>query len=193
MKWGQKQLPEIEVNTEGSEVPPEDFSRFSQEFDENGELSEASYKELADKHNLPKDVVDTYIQGQLAIREQVKSQVFEQAGGSEQDLLDLTQWARENADPVDIQAYNDAVQSGDPSRIVREVGVLRAKAEQAGAYGTEGNVYGIKKGTTVASPGFKTQNEYLTAMANPEYKTNPDYREEVYRKLRASSWRQQAS
>lgn len=82
------------------------------------------------------------------------------------------------------------MKSGDANKIVREVGVLRSKAEQAGAYGTEGNVYGIKKSATTTTEGFKTHNEYISAMSNPQYKSDPDYRDEVMRKLRVSSWRQ---
>lgn len=50
-----------------------DFSKYTQEFDTEGQLSEESYKELAEKHSLSKELVDAHIQGQIALRNKYKA------------------------------------------------------------------------------------------------------------------------
>ena len=56
-----------EIKKEEEVIKDEDFNKYFKEFQEKQSLSEDTYKELLEKHKLPKDIVDAYIKGQELI------------------------------------------------------------------------------------------------------------------------------
>lgn len=103
--------------------------KFEQEYVENGELSEASYEELA-KMGFSKAQVDQYIQGQQYFAESVRSQIYETVGG-EDSYTELMQWVSANMDQAVIDSYNKAVDSLDREGILRNLDYMKLKHGQS--------------------------------------------------------------
>ena len=59
-----------------------DYQKFEQEFNETGGLSDAAYQAL-DEAGIPSQMVDNYLEGQLAMAEQIESNVYDSVGGQE--------------------------------------------------------------------------------------------------------------
>ena len=103
--------------------------KYEQEFVEKGELSEASYEELA-KMGFSKAQVDQYIAGQQYFAESVRSQIYETVGG-EESYAELIEWASGNMDRAVIEAYNQAVDSLDRDAIMRNLDYMKLKQGQS--------------------------------------------------------------
>lgn len=119
--------------TEETEEAPEALNpttaKYEQEFVENGELSDASYDELA-KMGFSKAQVDQYIQGQQYFAESVRSQIYETVGG-EESYAELMEWVSGNMDQAVIEAYNNAVDSLDREGILRNLDYMKLKHGQS--------------------------------------------------------------
>ena len=90
------------------------FDDMRAEFAETGELSEQTYKDLQDK-GIPKDMVDAYVEGQQARATQYSNEIFSYAGG-EESYKGMTEWAADNLSDSEIDAFNDAITSGNTSQ-----------------------------------------------------------------------------
>ena len=110
--------PATEQAEEALELVGLDYGEFSKEWEESGALSDASYQKLEDV-GIPKALVDSYIAGQTAIREQgrafAEETVNELKGiaGSPEEYDSVVQWASAHMSDADLDAYNTAVTSGN--------------------------------------------------------------------------------
>lgn len=157
------------------------LAKFSDEFFSTGQLSAESYTELA-KLGYPKAVVDQFISGQKAVLATEEAKVFSEVGGKEaySQMLD---WAGKNLAEAEIEAYNDAVQSGDMNQVMFAVRGLQARY----ATNTRGEPR-LMSGTSKAAPtGFRSVAEMVSAMSDPRYKADPAYRADVERKIANSN------
>lgn len=159
-----------------------DQDEFTNEFAENGELSEKSYEKLA-KAGFPKEMVDIYVEGLKSSQNAYNAAVFAPAGG-EQGYTALVEWAKSNASADEKRAFNEAVSSGDPTRAAMAVQGLMAK--KGGSRGS------FLNGKTGAGAGpdiqpFQSLQQVTAAKRDPRYRTDPAYRAEVSARLRASS------
>lgn len=160
-----------------------DFDEFTQEFVTKGELSEASYKKLAEV-GIPKSVVDAYIEGQRVLLEQQANQVFSVVGGKEQ-YQELIKWAADNLTDSEIEAFNASV-GGSVQQAVLAVEGLYAKYLKAN--GTPPKLIEQTESSGVSmSERFESIEQLTEAMADPRYKNDPAYRDKVMRKLKNSN------
>ena len=156
------------------------------EYAEKGELSEASYKELADK-GIPKELVDAYIAGQKAAAQQQQSlndtvvnSLIEEAGG-EETFGKMAAWANTAYTAQEKADYQAAVDSGSPALARLAVASLKAKYEAA--FGTAPD---LTEGTSApGTTAYRSNAEMVAAMRDPRYQTDPAYRQEVERKVTA--------
>lgn len=160
-----------------------DMQSLSQEYAQNGELAEESYKALEDA-GIPRDMVDQFIEGQEARAAQAEARVKESIGGEEQ-FSKVVEWASGNLSQEQIDAYNAEVNSGDPRRMEQAVQALayqysQAKPEEPKLVGGEGQGQG-------SNDGFQSVAELTEAMKDPRYHKDPAYRKDVERRLAASS------
>lgn len=178
------------ASTESQSKPTEesglDISKYSQEFEEKGELSIESYAELA-KQGLPQAVVDSYITGQQVQSDSVTQEIYKVAGG-EEGYSSLVEWAGENLGEQGIEAYNKAVSSNDVGTIKLAVQGLQAQFKASDSNIQEPNslVGGLGKAGQ-QSDSFESTADLVKAMQKPEYRTNPTYRNSVQRKLQRSA------
>lgn len=177
-----------EENQEGEAVTeaPEglDVTKYSNEYFESGEISEASYKELADQ-GIPKELVDTFMVGMQALQQQRGAQLHEAAGG--QEAYDgLVAWGTANLPQEQIDAFNGAVdraiQSGDMTGASMIIAGLKAQMGAAPQYVTANTE------STGTSNGYRSTAEMVQAMRDPRYAKDPAYRADVENRLRLSSF-----
>ena len=155
-----------------------DFNTLAQEYADNGQLGEQSYKALEDS-GIPKEYVDQFIAGQKAIGAQQTSNVKSMVGG-EEAYNEMASWASKNMSDGEKKAYNTAVNSADMDTVKLAVDGLRAKYQAAN--GTEPNLV-QGKATPVAEQGYSSWAEVTEAMADPRYAKDPAYQAAVKAKI----------
>lgn len=160
-----------------------DFTEFSNEFAQKGELTAESYEKL-EKAGIPRNFVDQYIEGQKAQAALYESEVKSVAGG-DQTFTEMVEWAKSNLSPSEIAAYNAAIDSGN--RDQAKLAVAGVYQKFSAARPAEPNL--VKGGTTGTSTGgaYESVAQLTKDMASPEYKTDPAFRAKVQAKLARSS------
>jgi hypothetical protein len=158
--------------------PQEAQAAAAQEFAEKGQLSEETYKSL-ESAGFSKDVVDSYIAGQVALAAQRDAQGFELAGGQEQYTA-MAQWAAANMSADELKAFNDSV-TGTPAQMKQAI--LGLKAQYEGAAGKDPKLVQGAGGNGGTNGAFGSRAEVTAAMRDARYKTDPAYRAEVERRI----------
>ena len=161
-----------------------DFNALQEEYNQGG-LTEDAYSKLSDA-GFPKNLVDSWIQGQEALANDYQSSVHNIVGGKE-SYGEMTTWASENLSETEIAAYDRAVDSGDLGMVKLAVEGLRSKYQAA-----EGSDPALIAGQSAPSSGgtYSSWSEVTTAMRDPRYQSDPAYRQSVTAKLSRSDVQQ---
>lgn len=175
-----KEEPKSETEAkEAAENAGVDYASIEAEYQENGTLSEATYKDLADK-GIPKEMVDQYIAGQEAVVQQAQVKLQALAGG-EQGYNEMIQWAAENLSEGEKDAFNSSLNNTNQAEFAIQGLYSRFKAAQGpNLVKGQSNV-----GTTA---GYQSKAEMTQDMHDPRYKKDPAFRAMVQRKLAKSNW-----
>ena len=177
---------EGETNQENVEniIGVDAFEKYSTEyFDNEGKLSEDSYKELKDKYNFSPELVESFIKGQEALSSIDINDVYGSIGGEEQ-YKGLMEWAGENLPENEVEAYNHTVQNGDIGTIKLTLQGLHARYTNAGGTSAPSLVTGTGRASV---GGYESKAQMISDMGKPEYKTDAAFRDKVERKLAATS------
>lgn len=161
-----------------------DFDGLTQEFSAKGQLSDESYKELADK-GIPKEAVDAYIQGQMALAEKYQNDVLSSIGGQEA-YKEITDWAKTNLTPGQLQAYNEAVASKNMDTVNLAVQGLKAQYDRANGVAPKRQLMGGTNSSGEAIKPFMSRAQYVDAIKDARYERDPAYRAEVVERLQRS-------
>lgn len=158
------------------------ISSATTEFEEKGELTDASYKALAEA-GIPKEFVDAYVAGQTAVADTESLKVMETVGGQEQYQA-MSEWAMENLSETELGAYNEMVESGSMEQAQMAVAGLHARYTSSGAAGVN-----LAQGGTsgVGIKPFNSAAQVTEAMRDRRYSTDPAYRKEVEQRLAVSN------
>ncbi len=198
-RLGQPKAPETpkagEKPAEGTPPPaPEqltplsegEFRSFADEVISQGKLSDASYKSL-EKRGLARQVVDDYIAGQNAIRDNLMKDVFATTGG-EEGYSNLTVWAKANLSSEELDLYNAEVGSGHPSRVKFAVQNLQARHVSATGRPAQRPVsrFAGNRSGAAGSDRFASMADFRAAQRDPRYKTSPAYQAKVMEMLARS-------
>jgi hypothetical protein len=160
-----------------------DLNDFSKEFSEKGALSPESYDAL-EKAGYPRNVVDSFIEGQKARAALYESEVKSVAGG-DKGFSEMVEWARANLTPAEINAYNAAVDSGDPNQAKMATAGMYAKFSASRP--TEPNLFKGATSASASSDVYESIAQMQKDMANPDYKSDPAFRAKVAAKLSRSN------
>lgn len=160
-----------------------DMSSLSAEYADDGELSQASYDKLA-KAGIPQDMVDNYIEGQLAKVEVVKGQAHAITDGAD-GYKAMIDWATTNSKPDEIKSYNLAVNSSNAN--LRELAIKDMWAKYGADTGNTGNLITSKENGKIGSGVYESRSQMMADMANPKYKEDPAFRKIVETKLANSN------
>ena len=159
-----------------------DFQELSESFWENNGLSEEQY-DLLEAVGIPSDIVDQYIDGQMAVVNQTQAAVFDAAGG-EEGYAQMMNWASNTLSEREQDAYNAAVNSGDTESVMLAVQGLNARFRSE--YGDNPTLV-QGQAADVTAGAFQSVAEITAAMSDPRYEKDPAYRSSVEAKLQRSS------
>ncbi|UAW06999.1 capsid assembly scaffolding protein [Enterobacteria phage AH67C600_Q5] len=161
----------------------ETIEAIQREYEENEELSDASYAKLAEI-GYTKAFIDSYIRGQEALVEQYVNSIVEYAGGRE----------RFDALYSHLETHNpEAAQSLDNALTNRDLATVKAIINLAGE--SRAKAFGRKPTRSVTSraipakpqatkrEGFADRSEMIKAMSDPRYRTDANYRRQVEQKV----------
>ena len=159
-----------------------DLNDLSKQFAENGKLQDSDYEAL-EKAGIAKNYVDSFIQGQQALAAQQRAATHSLVGG-EESYNSMTDWAANNLDAGQKEAYNNAVNSGSQETI--NLAVMGLKAQYEAANGMDPNLVTGKSSPT-SEAGFESWAQVTAAMSDDRYATDDAYRSSVQQKISNSN------
>jgi len=151
----------------------------SEEYFENGELSEETYKAL-EANGIPKEMVDMYVNGYEAVAAQQQQALMNEAGGPE-NYEAMSEWAATALTEQEQEVYNNTVESGDVNAATMAIRGLYARFKSDGGSPVS-LVQGDTSGTSGAVP-FSSSKEMTVAMQDPRYGYDQKYRSQVEQRL----------
>ena len=168
-------------NDEDAAPMAEAVSVATAEYSEKGELSDKTFDAL-EQAGLPREMVEAYIQGQEAIAVGQAADVQQTIGGLA-NYEAMAEWAGENLDDTDLDAFNTIVETGTVEQAKVAVKGLYSQFLSAG-----GKPPQLIQGDTVGSglKPFTSSAQITEAMRDPRYKNDPAYRENVEKRLSVS-------
>ena len=154
-----------------------DFSIFQQEYNETGQLSEDAYKALHEAGIEPQ-MVDTWIAGQEAIADQQIDSIYNMVGG-EQAYNSMLEWAGNNLQPWEMDAFNNQIENLDANSVFAVQGLMARMQNQ------EGSPPRLFQGepSEYSAPKYDSLAQLTGAMSDPRYASDPAYRNEVASRL----------
>ena len=170
--------------------------RASEEWAENGEISAETQEAI--KEMSGEEVMNAYTRINKMVADggyqdpgadppaelgDEEVNAIQQAVGGEQAYQNMIGWAQENFTEGEIQAYDNALDSGNLSTINLALQALYYR--YADANGSEGEL--IQGKAAEAVDGYRSQAEVVRAMGDPRYENDPAYRQDVYNKLEQSN------
>jgi len=156
-----------------------DYTALESEYQETGQLSPDTYKQLEDA-GIPQNMVDAYIAGQEALAGQTLNKMYSLAGG-ESEYNEMVTWAQDNLTESEIQAFNASLANEAQS----EFAIKGLYAQYQSAKGPN-----LVKGevSNTSTRGFASKQEMMAEMSNPKYKKDPAFRAEVQRRVALSKF-----
>ena len=182
------------------EVPEEEpqsdretaLAKAAEVYSQSGELNEETIEELSkmDSKELIKAYVDFYsknaqnYQQQAQLQESQQQEIMGLAGG-QQGYTEMVQWASQNLDPQEVDAFNSVTNSGNLPAIRFAVEALsnRYKASE----GFEAPLVSGKRSADPSSRPYRSHAELARDIADVRYKTDPAFRQDVEARLARST------
>ena len=179
-----KETKEAKKTDEAPAPSNEVISSATEEFTNNGELSDATYDSLA-QAGIPREMVDAYIAGQQSLVDAQTNAIHETVGGVG-EYEAMAKWAGENLSDEELDAFNTIVEGGTVSQATVAVKGLYAQYKTLG--GGEPSLE--QGGTSAADAGakpFASAAEVTRAMRDKRYAEDPGYRQMVENRLKVTT------
>jgi hypothetical protein len=161
----------------------------SDEFSEQGQLSEDTYKTL-EASGLSRNLVDSYIEGQQALQASGEAELLNEIGGREA-YEQISEWASEALSENQLDAYNKALETGTDEQASLALDWIKTKYEASNGVSPSSFIQGGTKGS--GESAFESRAQVLAAMSERDargkkrYEVDPAYRKEVERRLAIST------
>lgn len=184
-KLGNPELAKEDSKEEPQDAPSEleGLESFSNEYFENGELSDDSFAAL-EEAGIPRGYVEQYIAGFEASQSLVTTTILSEVG--EENFGEISTWASQNLSDTQLQYFNNQVMSGDVDTARMAVSALQSQYEK--------DVGSLPSGFSMDGTASKSSNnsfasiaELTTAMSDPRYESDPAYNKAVAERLRNSN------
>ena len=104
--------------------------------------------------------------------------------GGDQVYANVVNWAKDSLDKVQVNAFDEVVNTGSVEAI--KLAVAGLKAQYDNANGVEGRMV-TGKAPTNSGDIYRSQAELVAAMNDPRYDRDPAYRQDVIEKLDRSN------
>jgi len=178
---------------EEAEVSPAQslITNASAEYAEKGELSEEMMSKFSEMSS--QDLVQAYMEMQANAPQAETAEPVELSDndinsiknsvGGEVEYDKVIDWATNNLSESQIEAYDDIISTGNTDVIQMMVDGLKAKYDSANGF--EGRML-TGKAANNSSDVFRSQEEVVSAIADPRYDRDPAYRNDVLEKLERS-------
>lgn len=160
-----------------------DYDALSQEFWDNGDLTQESY-DMLEEAGIPREIVDSYINSQINMMETQRSSIMNDVGG-EEGYQQLTAWAADNLDDAEIDYFNSVMDGNDFNAIRMTVRSVAARREASEGIEPARNLSGGLSGGTGGS--YESVTQLMSDMQNPSYENDPAFRAQVEAKLGRSN------
>ena len=154
-----------------------DFSVFQEEYNTTGGLSEDAINAL-EEAGITRDVASTWIQGQEALRDQNIDTVHASVGG-EQNYNQMLEWANDNLQPWEVEAFNTQLDNLDANTQLAVAGLY---ARYQNSEGIPPALLSGDVGENIA-PRYESLAQLTSAMSDPKYHSDPAYRARVAQRL----------
>jgi len=158
----------------------------STEFAENGKLSEEMMSKFSEMSS--QDIVQAYVdmqanlpQAETAELSESEVNTIKNSVGGDQAYDNVMQWAGENLDPDQIDAFDNIIATGNSTAIQMMVNGLKAQYDSTNGY--EGRMLAGKSANASSSDVFRSQAELVAAMSDSRYESDPAYRNDLLEKL----------
>ena len=198
----QKKLGESSDEEQGEAEPSEEeapevspaqtlITDASAEYAESGKLSEEMMSKFSEMSS--QDLVQAYMEMQANAPQAEAAEPVELSDsdvnaiknsvGGEAEYDKVINWATTNLSESQIEAYDDIISTGNTDVIQMMVDGLKAKYDSANGF--EGRML-TGKAANNSSDVFRSQEEVVSAIADPRYDRDPAYRNDVLEKLERS-------
>ena len=185
-----------ETTEEGEEVAETDrqteettsplLTKASQEYANDGQLSEESIEELSkmDSKDLISAYLNYYTQTQKAtdIQQNQITEIKNIAGG-DNEYKEMVEWAGQNLEQTEVDAFNNVTNSGNYEAIKFAVEAMANRYRTAEGY--EAPMVAGKSASTVKP--YRSQAELARDIADPRYGTDPAFRQDIEERLQRST------
>jgi hypothetical protein len=171
--------PEAKAAQEALSAKGMDLGEFSKEFSEKGALSDESYEKLV-KSGFSRDLVDSFIAGQVALANQRDSVGYQEAGGKDK-FVQMAEWSKTNMTDAERASFNKAM-TGTVEDMKLAIGGLKARYQAA--EGSDPALIGGKGGDG-GTAAFASRAEMTAAIKDPRYAKDPAYRAVVEKRIGA--------
>ncbi|EEE42853.1 capsid assembly protein [Roseibium alexandrii] len=178
-------LDQAKVGQGEGNFTPINFEEVWTSVAETGELNE-QYKEAFTKVGIPPEIVTQFMElNQQAA--QMQAQISTTYAGGQEALDGMFEWAKNNLPAEEIDAYNETL-AGPNWRMALDslkerTGMGKAAPQQPGMK--------LVDDTAPAGPSstaFASKNEMVKAMSDPRYREDPDYRDQVRKRVALSNF-----
>lgn len=156
-----------------------DYDSMQNEYNETGELSQATMDSLAEK-GFSNELVNSWVKGQQSLLDNYQSEVYGSVGGQEAYSA-MQSWAADNLSDSEIQAFDRAVTSGDIGLVKLAVTGLQTKYQAA--EGSDPSLLTQGQSTNSTGGVFNSWAEVNSAMSDARYESDVAYRQQVAAKL----------
>tara|TARA_B100000085_G_scaffold29749_1_gene24581 strand:+ start:1164 stop:1943 length:780 start_codon:yes stop_codon:yes gene_type:complete len=163
----------------------------SAEYAEKGQLSEEMMSKFSEMSS--QDLVQAYMEMQANAPQAETAEPVELSDndintiknsvGGEAEYDKVIDWATTNLSESQIEAYDDIISTGNTDVIQMMVDGLKAKYDSANGF--EGRML-TGKAANNSGDVFRSQEEVVSAIADPRYDRDPAYRNDVLEKLERS-------
>ena len=186
----QEEAPATEVEETKASPEEDTVKEYMQKFEDQGKLTEADYKDLADK-GYNKEAVDGAVSEYSEQKEfkeykankQLES-VLEPLGGGAEKFKEVATWANKNKPAEEVKAFNEALASS--SKLAQQALLKQLYTEYNDAGQAQADVLHTNQSQSRPHQGYKTQEEFFKDIGSPEYTNNAAYRKAVEDKMSKS-------
>lgn len=157
-----------------------DFVRAIEEYQEDGELSQATYEALS-KAGYPKEVIQGFVESRKAIDEAYTREVYNYVGG-QKEYQQIATWMKGNLSKSEIDSFNEAINDNNLGMVKLMLDGIQAK--RVAKQGTrKATIMGAPSNASSQSKGFSSKDDMIKAMSDKRYGVDRNYTLGVERKM----------
>lgn len=154
-------------------------------FIENDNEMTPEIKETLSKLGVSEDDFNGYVEYITTQAEQATNRIIESIGGTD-NFNAMQEWAANNLNDAEKQAYNDAVNGTVEAAALAVRGLYDRFAKESKR--DPDPMRGTDNSNGMTNVGFKSRAEMTAAIRDPRYKKDEAYRKEVERKIANSKF-----